>query len=51
MVIQGGGSGTSNKATVKTQPGYVAMGTGGFYSAQFDNFSIHSGNLKPVHSV
>ncbi|CAI8035628.1 Galactocerebrosidase [Geodia barretti] len=40
VAIQGGGSVTSNKVTVKAQSGYVAMGTGGFYSAQFDNFAI-----------
>jgi galactosylceramidase len=40
--IQGGGSATSNKVTVKAQSGYVAMGTGGFYSALFDTFAINT---------
>ena len=41
IIIEGGGTGI---ATVKSQSGYVAMGTGGFYSAQFDNFAIHGLN-------
>ena len=48
VAIQGGGSETSNKVTVKAQSGYVAMGTGGFYSAQFDNFAIHTGIMLPA---
>ena len=54
VTIQGGGAGTSNKATIKTQAGYVAMGTGGFYSAQFDNISISTGihiYTRARHSV
>jgi galactosylceramidase len=35
-----GNSSISTMAQVKQQSGYVAMGTGGFYSAQFDNFSL-----------
>ena len=41
IIIEGGGTGIATNATVKSQSGYVAMGTGGFYSAQFDNFAIH----------
>ena len=41
IIIEGGGTGI---ATVKSQSGYVAMGTGGFYSAQFENFAIHGLN-------
>ena len=35
-----------SKTTLKAdEKGFVAMGTGGFYSAQFDNFVIHSGKM------
>ena len=44
MTITTDGSGTANKVTVnKVQSGFVAVGTGGFYSAQFDDFAIHTG--------
>jgi galactosylceramidase len=41
LVINGGGVGVFDTVSVKPQNGYVAMGTGGFYRAQFDNFYIH----------
>ena len=44
IIIECGGTGIATNATVKSQSGYVAMGTGGFYSAQFDNFAIHGLN-------
>ena len=35
-----------SKTTLKAdEKGFVAMGTGGFYPAQFDNFEIHSGKI------
>ena len=40
MVVEGGGVGMSTNVTVTPQTDYVAMGTGGFYYAQFDNFAI-----------
>ena len=43
MVDEGGGMEMSTNVTVTSQTGYVAMGTGGFYYAQFDNFAITSG--------
>ena len=43
MVISGDGAGASDTVSVKSQPGFVAMGTGGFYYAEFDNFSITKG--------
>ena len=45
-MIEGGGMGVAFNATVSSQSGYVALGTGGFYSAQFDNFFIHKGIYK-----
>ena len=44
-MITGGGMGVSTNATVKPQTGYVAMGIGGFYYAEFDDFSISKGIL------
>ena len=44
-MITGGGMGVSIDATVKPQTGYVAMGTGGLYHAEFDDFSISKGIL------
>ena len=45
MSVTGEGTGVSDTVSVKPQPGYVAMGTAGFYSAQFDNFNITKGYI------
>ena len=42
-MIEGGGKGMAIDVTVDQQSGYVALGTGGFYSALFDKFSIYEG--------
>ena len=35
-----GASVSDTAETKNNRPGFVAMGTGGYYPAQFDNFSI-----------
>ena len=40
-VIKPNGGGVFDSAETKTnRPGFIAMGTGGYYAAQFDNFYI-----------
>ena len=40
-VIGSKGGGIVDSAEIKSdRPGFIAMGTGGYYAAQFDNFSI-----------
>ena len=40
-VAGNGGASVSDSAETKNnRPGFVAMGTGGYYPAQFDNFVI-----------
>ena len=41
--VRGKDGGVSTTITTAPQPGFVAMGTAGFYPAQFDDFHIMKG--------
>lgn len=43
MIVTGAGAGMSTTVSVTPQAGFVAMGTGGYYPAQFDDFSVVQG--------
>ena len=51
MTITGRGMGVSTLVNTPSQAGFVGVGTGGFYPAQFDDFSIVGGIIHTYSIV
>jgi len=51
VIVTGDGTGSSTDVSTPAQAGFVGIGTGGFYPAQFDDFNIRTMSLHLLLSA